>query len=113
MESKYENHIDRVAPVEMRPGIHRRTLVYDDDMMLCHFHLEKGALLELHSHEAAQIGYVISGEVEFFREDGSVLLVTAGSSYYFPSLVKHGSRIREDTDFIECFAPGRPEYVDP
>ena len=112
MDKKYENHVDEVKPVEMRPGIFRKTLVYDDKLMLCHFHLEKGAILELHSHEAAQMGYVISGKVDFFKEDESILTVVAGSSYYFPPREKHGSRVLEDTDFIECFTPGRPEYVD-
>jgi quercetin dioxygenase-like cupin family protein len=112
VKARYDNHIDKVKPVEMRPGIHRKTLVYDEDLMLCHFHLEKGAVLELHSHEAAQMGYVISGKVEFFKEDESTLTVTSGSGYYFPSQEKHGSRVLEDTFFIECFAPGRPEYVD-
>jgi len=112
MDKKFENSTDRVKAVELRPGIFRKTLVYDENMMMCHFHLEKGAELELHSHEAAQIGYVISGKVEFFKEDGSTVLVSDGSGYYFPSWEKHGSRVLEDTDFIECFSPGRPEYVD-
>lgn len=113
MKNKYINSIHDVHPVELRPGITRKTLVHDEKLMLCHFHLEKGAILELHSHEAAQMGYVISGKVEFFKEDGSTLLVTDGSSYYFKSWEKHGSRVLEDTDFIECFAPSRPEYIDP
>ena len=113
MKNKYSNSIHDVYPVEVRPGIIRKTLVYDEKLMLCHFHLKKGATFKLHSHEAAQMGFIISGKVEFFREDGSTLLVTKGSSYYFKSYEKHGLRVLDDTDFIECFAPGRPEYIDP
>ncbi len=112
MKSKFENSTDRVAPVELRPGIDRKTLVYDEHNMLCHFHLKKGAVLELHQHEAAQTGYVIRGKVEFFKEDGSSFIVTDGSAYLFPSMEKHGSHVLEDTDFIEYFTPSRPEYVD-
>ncbi|WP_319477979.1 cupin domain-containing protein [Marispirochaeta aestuarii] len=112
MKVRRINRIVDVAPVELRPGIMRRTLVHDADHMLCHFHLDKGAVLELHSHEAAQIGYVLSGKVEFFKEDGSSFVVIDGGAYYFSSWEKHGSRVLEDTDFVEFFSPGRPEYVD-
>ncbi|WP_319563163.1 cupin domain-containing protein [Marispirochaeta sp.] len=112
MKAKRVNSIADVVPVELRPGIMRKTLVYDADHMLCHFHLDKGAVLELHSHEAAQIGYVVSGRVEFFKEDGSSVIVTDGGAYYFSSWEKHGSKVLEDTDFVEFFSPGRPEYID-
>jgi quercetin dioxygenase-like cupin family protein len=112
MKSRKNNSILNVAPVKLRPGIMRKTLVYDADHMLCHFHLDKGAVLELHSHEAAQIGYVLSGKVEFFKEDDSSVIVEDGGAYYFSSWEKHGSRVLEDTDFVEFFSPGRPEYVD-
>lgn len=112
MKSKAINSIHDVAPVELRPGILRKTLVYNDQTMVCHFHLSAGAELELHSHEAAQYGYVLHGRVEFYKEDGSSFIVTDGSAYMFESWEKHGSRVLEDTDFIECFTPSRPEYVD-
>ena len=112
MKKKALNSISQVSPVELRPGIQRKTLVYDDKNMLCHFHLSKGAKLELHSHEAAQLGYVISGKVEFFKEDGSSFIAEDGAAYHFPSWEKHGTIVHEDTDFIEYFSPSRPEYID-
>ena len=30
----------------------------------------------------------------------------------FQSMEEHGTYVHEDTDFIEYFSPGRPEYVD-
>ena len=112
MNSKPVNSITRVRPAELRKGIKRKTLVYNDQNMLCHFHLSKGAFLELHSHEAAQLGYVISGKVEFFREDGSSFVAEPGTAYIFQSWEKHGTRVLEDTEFVEYFSPSRPEYVD-
>ena len=35
-----------VAPVEMLPGIVRKTLSYSDSMMVCEVRLQKGAVLE-------------------------------------------------------------------
>ncbi len=112
MKIRSENSVNLVTSRELRPGIHRKTLVYDDKQMLCHFFLEKGARLELHSHEAAQVGYVISGKVEFFRNDGSSFLAGTGSSYLFQSWEEHGSIVHEDTCFVEFFSPSRPEYID-
>lgn len=112
MNKKVNNLVDDVLPVELRPGIQRKTLVYDEDNMLCHFHLSKGAKLELHSHEAAQLGYVISGKVEFFKEDGSSFIAGDGAAYLFPSWEKHGTIVHEDTSFVEFFSPSRPEYMD-
>lgn len=112
MKGKSVNSIREVSPIELRPGIHRKTLVYNDMNMLCHFHLTKGAKLELHSHEAAQLGYVLSGKVEFFKEDGSTFIAVAGTAYLFQSWEKHGTIVHEDTDFVEYFSPSRPEYID-
>lgn len=112
MKSKPVNSIETVNPTELRPGIQRKTLVYNSDNMLCHFHLEKGARLELHSHKAAQLGYVLSGKVEFIKEDGTSFIAVSGTAYIFQPWEKHGTIVHEDTDFIECFSPARPEYTD-
>ena len=97
--------------IEFRPGVFRTTLSYDNESMLCRFQMPKGAKIDLHEHEALQNGFIISGKLRFFHEDGSFIDVGAGDGYVFASLEKHGSEALEDTDFIEFFAPCRPEYI--
>ncbi len=108
-------HITKISEqktVEMFPGIFRTTLSYNDDLMLCHFVMKKGAFIPLHQHQAAQIGYVIKGKVRFFTKAESKLVVESGCGYIFDSNEEHGSEVLEDTELIECFNPMRSEYID-
>ncbi len=53
--------LNDVNAAEMKSGLlTRRTLAYNEEMMLCHFTLQKGLKLELHQHVAVQIGYVLN-----------------------------------------------------
>jgi quercetin dioxygenase-like cupin family protein len=98
-------------PVEMFPGIFRRTMSYNNETMLCHFTLGKGTNIPLHKHVAAQNGYVLKGKLRFFTEDGRDIIVVAGDGYVFDSEELHGSEMLEDSEIIECFSPMRPEYL--
>jgi quercetin dioxygenase-like cupin family protein len=97
--------------VTMRPGIDRVTMSYNDDNMLCYFYLAEGTGLPLHTHLAAQNGFVISGRIRFFRESGESFVAGPGDGYIFESNEAHGSEILEDSEIIECFTPMRPDYV--
>lgn len=110
-EKEFHKRLHEEKTVEMLPGVFRTTLAYNGALMLCHFHMKKGAKIPLHSHEAAQIGYVIKGKARFFTKDGQDIVVEPGSSYVFDSRQEHGSDVLEDTELIECFTPMRPEYI--
>jgi len=98
--------------IEKPEGVFRTTLSYNEQSMLCHFRMSAGAQIPLHDHEAVQNGYVISGSIRFLREDGSSFVATAGTSYVFGSMEKHGAEVLADAELIECFTPMRPEYAD-
>ena len=108
----YVTKLDDHKPVEMIPGIFRTTLTYNEQIMLCHFSMKKGALIPLHNHKAVQNGYVIKGKVRFFTRGNDSIIVETGSSYVFDSEEYHGSEVLEDTEIIESFTPIRPEYID-
>jgi quercetin dioxygenase-like cupin family protein len=99
------------TPVEAAEGIVRRTLAYSPSQMLCHFSTNAGATIDLHNHEAAQIGYLISGKVRFFKESGDSFIAEAGSSWAFTPWEKHGAEFLENSEIVEVFSPLRPEYV--
>lgn len=100
-------------PQENPEGVTRRTLSYNDEAMLCHFQLKKGAQIPLHNHRATQIGYIVSGKARFLAEDPeSEFEGGPGDSYVFDAFVKHGTVALEDTEYIEVFAPPRDEYKD-
>jgi quercetin dioxygenase-like cupin family protein len=96
--------------IENPPGIYRTTMAYNDETMLCHFHMKAGAQIPLHHHPAVQNGYVIRGRLQFIREDGSSFAAEAGAGYVFGPDEPHGATVLEDAEVIECFAPKRPEY---
>ncbi|HME50754.1 MAG TPA: cupin domain-containing protein [Candidatus Lokiarchaeia archaeon] len=100
-----------VDPIEQVPGIARKTMCYNDEAQLCHFDMKKGSIIELHQHDAAQIGYVIKGRIEFWTDTkDNKTIVGPGDSYIFPGNVVHGAFLIKDSEVVECFAPTREEY---
>jgi len=99
-----------VKPIKVLEGIYRKTLTYNDKVMLCHFILETGAKLPLHNHEAHQIGYIISGKIKFFTENQGEFFVESGDSYIFESYEKHEAFVIEKSEVIDIFSPPRDEY---
>ena len=98
-----------VNALEALPGIYRKTLIYNENLMLCHFFLEENSEVPLHSHKEHQIGYVIKGKLQFFTEDEE-FLANEGDSYVFESHEKHGAKILEDSEVIDVFSPSREDY---
>ena len=98
-----------VQSINPLSGIFRKTLCYNDDVMLCLFTLEKDAEIPLHDHEAHQIGYVIKGKIKFFTETRE-FIANEGDSYVFDSFEKHGAKIIDKAEVIEVFNPTRIEY---
>ena len=97
--------------VEAIPGLFRTTLAYTPEQMICHFSVKAGVKMAMHTHRAAQIGYIISGRMVFEREGNTPLTVTAGSGYCFYPDEPHRLVALEDTEFIEAFSPAREEYI--
>ena len=98
-----------IQPIEALEGIFRRTLLYNDSLMLCHFTLEENAEVPIHSHKEHQIGYVIKGKLKFITENGE-FIVNEGDSYVFDSNEKHGAIILETAEVIDVFNPCREDY---
>jgi quercetin dioxygenase-like cupin family protein len=99
------------AAVENPPGIFRTTLAWNEQAMLCHFRMIKGAKVPLHDHRAVQNGYLIRGRIRFVNREGELFVAEPGTSWCFASEECHGAEVLEDCEAIECFAPARPEYA--
>ena len=106
-------NVDEGKPVENPSGVIRKTLSYNDEAMLCHFFLHKGARIPLHNHRATQIGYILKGKARFIAEDTKDEFIgETGDSYVFSAFVKHGTVAIEQTEYIEVFSPSRDEFKD-
>ena len=94
-------------------GVVRKTLAYNDEAMLCHFVLQKGAQIPLHDHRASQIGYVVRGRARFLAENPEdEFEAKTGDTYVLDPHVKHGTLALEETEYTEVFTPSRDEYKD-
>ncbi|MHA1270604.1 MAG: cupin domain-containing protein [Candidatus Helarchaeota archaeon] len=102
-------NIDDKEEIEVIKGIFRKTLVYDNNLMLVQFRLLKGANLPLHSHPHEQMGYIISGKLEFYVNDKTTILKT-GDSYLVKGNIEHGAKVLENSIVIDIFSPARDDY---
>ncbi len=98
-----------VKPVEMQPGVVRRTLSDSERMMLIEVVFEDGAVVPLHSHPHEQVGYLVSGRVLFELGDERREL-SAGDSWLVPGDVPHQVTALERSVAIDVFTPPREEY---
>ena len=77
------------APATTPDGAQRRVLSYGEDLMLVQFAFEAGTSSWEHSHPHAQVGYVVSGAIDFVMEGREPVRLPAGGSYYVPPNVRH------------------------
>ena len=97
------------SPVEMLPGVTRRTLAITDRIMLLEFRMKAGAEVPRHAHPHDQVGYVVSGEIILTIGDKEVRC-GPGDGYAIPGGVEHAARFEVDTVLVEVFHPPREEY---
>lgn len=97
-------------PIEMVPGVLRRTLVSGDGQTLVRFELAEGGEVPEHTHPHEQAGTVISGRVRF-RIGEVEAEVSPGDSYLIPGNVPHAAVALEPSLLVEVFAPVREEFA--
>jgi len=102
-------HRSSVTPVEMLPGVVRRTLSEGERMMLVEVTLAQGVVVPLHTHPHGQIGYLASGRLLWELGDERLEL-SAGDSWLVPSNVPHQVTALEPSVAIDVFSPPREEY---
>lgn len=100
--------------IDLKPvgeGVFRKILAYNDDLMLCELHFERGSVGALHSHPHQQISYVVSGKFEF-DIGGVKKIVEAGDSLYKEPHVVHGAVCLEAGVLLDFFTPMRADFVE-
>jgi quercetin dioxygenase-like cupin family protein len=102
-------HRSSATPVEMLPGVVRRTLSEGERMMLIEVTLDQGAVVPLHTHPHEQIGYLASGRLLWELGDERREL-SAGDSWLVPPNVPHQVTALEPSVAIDVFSPPREEY---
>ncbi len=97
-----------VTPCE--PGVYRRILTYNKNLMMCEITFEKGAKGNFHSHVHEQITYVAEGSFAF-TVAGETRTVKKGDSVYMPSGAEHGVTCLEAGKLVDVFSPMREDFL--
>ena len=101
---------DSATPVEMFPGVVRRTLNAGDHTMLVEVSMDRGAVVPWHTHPHEQVGYLASGRLLFELGEDEKLEMAPGDSWLVPSSVPHQATALEPCLFVDVFSPPREEY---
>jgi quercetin dioxygenase-like cupin family protein len=92
------------------PGIRRRVLTHDDQLMIVEVDFEAGAVGAPHSHPHVQASYVAAGRFEV-TIGGETTILARGESFIAPSNVVHGCKALEAGRLVDAFTPARTEFL--
>jgi quercetin dioxygenase-like cupin family protein len=92
------------------PGVKRRILTYNDQLMVVEVAFEKDAVGKLHQHPHIQASYVAEGAFEVTISGESEIL-TKGQSFIVPTNAWHGVRALEPGLLVDTFTPMRAEFL--
>ena len=95
---------------ELSPGISMKALTYGENSLLCEFHLKQGTLVAAHKHPQEQSGYLVSGSLRFFGDEGEAV-VEAGHAWTFKGGIVHGAEVLADSVAVEVFSPVREDFL--
>jgi len=96
-------------PVQVLPGLVRRTLAQTDSLMLCEFTFNRNVQVPIHTHPHEQVGYIAEGSVEM-TIDGKKYELSKGDSYCAPANIPHGAFTLAPTIIVDTFYPPREDY---
>lgn len=96
--------------VKSEPGVLRRVLAYNSDLMLVRHTYEKGWKGARHSHPQRQVMYVVSGYVRLQVKTKSFKLRT-GDSVIIEGGVEHENAALENSEVLDIFMPFREDYI--
>lgn len=97
-----------VTPAD--PGVERRILAYNSDVMCVEHHFTQGARGNLHAHPHTQLTYVAEGVFEF-TIDGETKVVKKGDTLLKTDGVLHGCLCLEAGILCDIFLPMREDFL--
>ena len=92
------------------PGVQRKIMNYDSNLMMVKVQFEKGAVGDLHQHPHIQSSYVAEGCFEV-TIDGVTKLLQKGDTFYVAPNLVHGVVCKEAGILIDVFNPCREDFL--
>lgn len=99
--------------IDVKPGITRQIMGYNDDLMLVKVMFDStmvGRRPQPHTHPHTQVSYIISGKFEV-QVGESLKVLGPGDSFYAAPNVPHESYCLEPGTIIDTFSPMRETFV--
>lgn len=110
VESKKFIEMDAVEEEPVAPGVKRRVMGYNEQLMVVRVTFEKGSEGYVHSHFHSQVAYVESGKFEVMI-DGEKKVLSGGDCFYVPPNEEHGAMCLESGVLIDIFSPVRADFL--
>ena len=104
---------DELKTEQVKPGLQRQVMCYNDDIMLVKVIFGEemvGQRPALHSHPHSQSSYILSGKFEFHCGD-KVQILSAGDSFYAEQNTPHEAYCLEPGIIIDGFSPIREDFL--
>jgi quercetin dioxygenase-like cupin family protein len=92
------------------PGLLRRILAHNENMMLVEHRMENTWVGTRHSHPHDQMVYVLKGRL-LFNCGTDEFEVGAGDSFIVKGGVEHSARALEPAVVLDVFTPFREDYL--
>jgi quercetin dioxygenase-like cupin family protein len=92
------------------PGVKRKIMAYNDNIMLVKVAFEKGGIGSLHNHYHSQVSYVARGQFEI-EVNGEKKVLKVGDVFYAAPNLMHGAICLEDGLLIDVFSPMREDFI--
>jgi quercetin dioxygenase-like cupin family protein len=102
--------LSQATALAPEPGLVRRILTHNANLMLVEHRMEKGWKGVRHSHPQEQLVYVLTGRLSFKCGSDS-FEIAAGDSFIVPGNAEHEAAALEACVVIDVFHPTRPDYV--
>ena len=102
---------DDVAPIEMFPGVSRRTLNAGGRTSIHEIQIAEGCVVPMHTHPHEQIGYLVAGTRPLRtrrRDEGTLGRRLLDHPLRGPHTK---STALEDAVALDIFSPAREEYI--
>ena len=92
------------------PGLERRILAHNANMMLVEHRMASGWAGARHAHPHDQLVYLVKGRIGFSCGD-DVFEVAAGDSFVVKGGLEHSAWALEEAVVLDVFTPYREDYL--
>jgi len=94
----------------LAPGVRRKIMAYDENLMLVKVEFDKDAVGAIHNHPHSQMSYVAKGSFEVAMGNDKQIL-NEGDVFFAPSMIFHGVVCLEAGLLIDIFNPHREDFL--